>query len=319
LDPCKAVRAAAGALVSLRIAVWLACGAGLCLCALCALYCCQWANRGPVVRPEEFVSLRIYDWDANRVPVPEPPRLAGTAHVELGVSRTQRVFREVTYRKPSLVLWKGSYLAVASSAEGEDYRLRISQNMGFFVVNGQPGCYYLEGASLNELAKVLQAALERVFIPARRRKPRGKDATLMPTQIGGKYGYVDVAGTVAIQARFDDAIPFSEGLAAVRVGGPEGGKWGYIDATGNFVIEPQFAGASFFSEGLAAVTVDDFFGGKQGYVDRQGTVVIEPRFQTAWPFADGVATVCIARKELHQMEARCVNAKGELVAPPGCR
>ena len=265
------------------------------------------------------MSLRIYDWDANRFPVPEPTRLAGIAHVELGASRTQCVFREFTYSKPSLVLWKGSYLAVASSAEGEEYRLRISQNMGFFVIDGQLGCYYLDGASLNELAEVLQAAFERVFILSRRRKPSGKDASLMPNQIGGKYGYVDGSGTVRIEARFDDALPFSEGLAAVRLGGPEDGRWGYIDTSGRFVIEPRFAGAAFFSEGLAAVTADDFFDGKQGYIDRRGTIVIEPRFETAWPFADGVAAVCIARKNLHMMEVQYVNKKGELVAPRGRR
>ena len=304
-----------GSVFSRRRVVWLVCVVGFCLCALCALYCWVGGNT-PALSPREFVSLRIYDWDANRVAVPERPRLARVAHVELGATRTQRVFNEFTYRKYPLVLWQGSYLGEASTAAGREHTLVISRTMGFFVIEGEPGCYYLEGASLNELAKVLQVALERVFMPARGRKPSGKDASLVPAQIGAKYGYADEAGTVVIQARFDGAMPFSEGLAAVRVGGPEGGRWGYIDGTGGFVIEPQFAGASFFSEGLAAVTVDDFFDGKQGYVDRQGTIVIEPRFETAWPFADGIAAVCVARKKPHWMEVQYVNTKGEIVGPP---
>ena len=301
-----------GAVLSWRMALWLACIMGACLCALCALYC-GLGRSTPALSPREFVSLRIYDWDANYVPVPGRPRLARAAHVELGATRTRRLFKEFTYRKYPLVLWKGSYLGAASTAAGREYTLVISATMGFFVIKGEPGCYYLEGASLNELAEVLQAAFERVFILSRRRKPGTEGASLMPAQIGGKYGYVDGSGTVRIEARFDDALPFSEGLAAVRLGGPEDGRWGYIDTSGRFVIEPRFAGASFFSEGLAAVTVNDFFDGKQGYIDRQGTIVIEPRFETAWPFAHGVAIVCVRRKTLSIMESSYIDTTGEFV------
>ena len=49
-------------------------------------------------------------------------------------------------------------------------------------------------------------------------------------------GYIDSTGKTIIPLRFDDARGFSDGLAAVQVGG----QWGYIDTLGTFVIQPQF-------------------------------------------------------------------------------
>ena len=37
---------------------------------------------------------------------------------------------------------------------------------------------------------------------------------------------------MAIQPQFDEATDFSEGLAAVKIGG----KWGFVDKSGKFVI-----------------------------------------------------------------------------------
>jgi hypothetical protein len=39
-----------------------------------------------------------------------------------------------------------------------------------------------------------------------------------------RWGYVDVMGRLVIEALYDNARPFSEGLAAVE----RDGKWGYI-------------------------------------------------------------------------------------------
>ena len=52
-----------------------------------------------------------------------------------------------------------------------------------------------------------------------------------------------------IAPRYDDALSFSEGLAAVKTDG----QWGYIDTKGNTVIPEQFDIAFSFSEGLALV------------------------------------------------------------------
>jgi len=236
--------------------------AGIGLCALG----CEREAEVPMIHPDQFVALRIYDVDTSREVVPDEADLIRVAHVDIGESRTQRVFKTVRYVKGGepLLAKRLCHYAVARTGDGCEYALTIDAHTCTLAIEGQPGCYYIEGASLKELVSIYRVALGGVFIPRRLRPWSPKPGVPVPVRMGDNYGYADEYGKVVIQARFDDATPFSEGLAAVRVGGPEDGKWGYIDGTGDLVIEPQFAGASFFSEGLAAVTVDDFFDGKQG-------------------------------------------------------
>jgi len=66
---------------------------------------------------------------------------------------------------------------------------------------------------------------------------------------------------------FDEALPFSEGLAAVKVDN----KWGFIDTEGHLAIRPQFAAAFCFREGVATVFSEL---GTQ-IVDRSGTAISE--------------------------------------------
>jgi hypothetical protein len=64
-----------------------------------------------------------------------------------------------------------------------------------------------------------------------------------------------------------EAEDFSEGLAAVQVGG----RWGYIDRAGRFAIEPIYGGATSFYDGKAAVAEGD----KCWYIDKSGRKVGE--------------------------------------------
>ena len=116
------------------------------------------------------------------------------------------------------------------------------------------------------------------------------------------WGFCDREGKMVIDFKFEDAWHFSEGLAAVRIGG----KWGYIDKTGKVVIEPAYDYAWPFSEGLGRVLV----GEKQGYIDRNGKMVIQPQYQPAWEFSNGLARVTIDGKEGY------INHKGEYVWVP---
>lgn len=111
------------------------------------------------------------------------------------------------------------------------------------------------------------------------------------------YGFVDEDGTLVIPAIYEDALDFSEGLAAAAVRNANGQRrWGYIDRDGAWVIEPQLYRAQSFSEGLAAFEADpashrDGHYAAAGYLDPTGAIEMQPRFRSAGPFREGFAPV----------------------------
>jgi hypothetical protein len=84
-------------------------------------------------------------------------------------------------------------------------------------------------------------------------------AAVRPGKIFGgcseKIGYLNTEGEWSIKPQFDEALDFSEGLAAVNRGGKchMGGKWGYIDRDGTLVVPFQYDYAGQFSNGYACV------------------------------------------------------------------
>ena len=48
------------------------------------------------------------------------------------------------------------------------------------------------------------------------------------TRSGGKWGFIDVTGKIAVDPDFDYAFSFSDGMARVRKGPWHTGKYGYI-------------------------------------------------------------------------------------------
>ena len=70
---------------------------------------------------------------------------------------------------------------------------------------------------------------------------------------------------IIIPSQFDFALPFSEGLACVKIGT----EYGYILHNGSFAIEPKYNEAWSFKEELAAVRIND----KCGYINREGNIV----------------------------------------------
>ena len=99
--------------------------------------------------------------------------------------------------------------------------------------------------------------------------------------------------------QFDWVQDFSEGLAAVGVGGKrdaqgnvttmDGGKWGFIDDKGNIVIQPQFDEVKPFSSSTAAVWNEEVK--KFGLIDRKGDLILPYVFDSIEPFHEGLAAV----------------------------
>lgn len=72
------------------------------------------------------------------------------------------------------------------------------------------------------------------------------------------YGFIDETGQMVIKPGFADAGSFSEGLAGVR--SKKEGLWGYIDKQGNTVVPFIYQQAFPFHNGKARVKINDKFG-----------------------------------------------------------
>lgn len=88
---------------------------------------------------------------------------------------------------------------------------------------------------------------------------------LEPERRDNKIGFVDAEGQFTIKPVFDDALTFSGGLAAVKVGE----KWGFVDTAGKQVIPPKFDAAYYFRDGVAVVELDS----SEVLIDTTGTPV----------------------------------------------
>ena len=113
-----------------------------------------------------------------------------------------------------------------------------------------------------------------------------------------KEGYIDESGKMIIEAKFDSASDFHDGIALVGVGtfglhGSGDHKFGFIDENGNWLVEPKYKEAFGFFEGLAAVMNDE---GKWGFIDTTGKVVIPFQFETGSFFSEGLASVFVKNK-----------------------
>jgi WG containing repeat len=139
---------------------------------------------------------------------------------------------------------------------------------------------------------------------------------------GEKVGFADGTGKFRIQPVYDDALPFSDGLAAVEVHG----RWGFVDTSGQEVIPPIFKAAYYFRQGVASAETDEgnvlinkdgtvlakgfqqltgvvsegripvSRGDKYGYLDLRGNVAIPLIYELALSFGNGMAPVKKAGK-----------------------
>lgn len=136
--------------------------------------------------------------------------------------------------------------------------------------------------------------------PPQRYKP--DNSGLYPILANGKYGFIDRSGKTVIDPQFDQALPFSEGMARVRVGT----KWGYIDKKGALTITPQFDFAYPFQYKRAAVQQGRLW----GFIDADGKFIGTPDYRWAGQFSGDFAPVQTSIGRL-----AFINHVGEAVLP----
>lgn len=106
---------------------------------------------------------------------------------------------------------------------------------------------------------------------------------LAAVQSDGQWGFIDLTGRFAIPPIYEGAGSFSKDMAPVK----KGELWGFIDSRGRMLIAPRFLRVDAFSGDLAAVEM----AGRVGYVDRSGRFAISPRYDEGGPFGNSLAPV----------------------------
>ena len=137
----------------------------------------------------------------------------------------------------------------------------------------------------------------------RKRLTTSSSETLFPKIEGDKMGYINETGIWVISPSFDEASPFSDGMARVKLRD----KYGYINSIGGLIIMPLYKWLDFFYEDLAVACLS---GSRLGYIDKKGNWMIEPIFEHANEFSDGLAAVEIDNKTGY------INHKGEFEIEP---
>jgi len=104
----------------------------------------------------------------------------------------------------------------------------------------------------------------------------------------GSWGYRDARGELAVPYQFDEAAPFSEGMAAVGLkGGKERILYGFIDPDGNEIFPLEYDGFVSCVNGSGAVLKNN----RWAYVDREGHFLTGFQFSTVSNFTEDVARV----------------------------
>lgn len=107
-----------------------------------------------------------------------------------------------------------------------------------------------------------------------------------------KCGFFDATGKEVISfGKYSTALPFSEGLAAVR----SQGRMGYINPSDEVVIPFKYDRCYPFSDGYAIVRNK----GKYGMINKAGEEVIPCLYDKLSPFKHGVAQAKLDDKRFH--------------------
>ncbi|MGM0600107.1 MAG: WG repeat-containing protein [Candidatus Rifleibacteriota bacterium] len=123
-----------------------------------------------------------------------------------------------------------------------------------------------------------------------------------------KAGYMNKGGELIIEARYERAGYFYEGLAPVSILG----RYFFINKKGDKVFKQTFADAKIFSEGLAAVRNDEGW----GYINTRGDIVVPCTFSWADDFSEGLACVMTGKYEDKSARYSYINKEGKVVIEP---
>ncbi|QHT68193.1 WG repeat-containing protein [Rhodocytophaga rosea] len=135
----------------------------------------------------------------------------------------------------------------------------------------------------------------------------------------GLYGYVDDSGHFIIKPQFEQALPFTEGIARVKIRH----HWRLINSKGKFLTKSLYEEIRDFRNGVAVVSKRESLSTKRivfGLVNIKGKEVVDPQYDylTASPdqsmFIVGVTFDADAKGNT-PVHFGVINAAGETIVP----
>ncbi|CAH1194252.1 hypothetical protein PAECIP111892_01507 [Paenibacillus auburnensis] len=92
----------------------------------------------------------------------------------------------------------------------------------------------------------------------------------------GEYALIDPKGTVLHTYKHPYVGNPGDGLLAYQE--TENGKYGYLNLDGSVAIKPQFTAAMPFSEGRAVINTAEDYGNAYGLIDKQGKQIVPANY-----------------------------------------
>jgi hypothetical protein len=115
------------------------------------------------------------------------------------------------------------------------------------------------------------------------------DGRALMENLNGQKVFINTSGTI-VGSLFDEAFPFSEGLALVQKPGLK--VWSFVGPDGSPFFPYTFLRAESFSEGLAPVEkVEGRNDPGMGFIDKSGDYVLRPQYKEARSFHYGLSWV----------------------------
>jgi hypothetical protein len=123
----------------------------------------------------------------------------------------------------------------------------------------------------------------------------GDDLLAFQKDENGKFGYIDLKGTVVIQPQYTGAMAFNNGRAVVNNSEDYNNKFGLIDRKGTFIIKPEYNQIDFLDEDRVAVgkAIDaekPYMGSKYAVADINGNFLTEFIYNNVEKYNKGLAS-----------------------------
>lgn len=104
-------------------------------------------------------------------------------------------------------------------------------------------------------------------------------------KINNKWGSINLQGDLIVPCVYDEPLSFVNGIAITKISG----KYGFVSKNGTSISKCIYDEVRNFNDNVAAIRMGNFW----GYLDDKGGQILECKYRRANDFSEGLALVCI--------------------------